>query len=113
MQVNIIKIYPEEMPLGTLQFTERLGYRQENAIHMLTMGCQDTLTALRGYLRKQARSGLDSRDRQAVQLIREWTGDLDQSGGGSSGADGKWRCRRTACVFHGHFCSKGASRSMA
>ena len=50
LQVEAVKIYPDEMPLSTLQFTERLGYRQENAIHMLTMGCYHTLWALRSHL---------------------------------------------------------------
>ncbi len=113
LQVNIIKIYPEEMPLGTLQFTERLGYRKEDAIRMLTMGCHNTLTALRGYLKKQAKFGLEPRDRHAFRLIREWTGDLHQSdeGSKSAAADMEWRCQRTTCVFHRHFCSKGASRN--
>ncbi len=110
VQVNMVKIYPEEMPLDTLQFTERLGYRKENAIRMLTMGCHNTLTALRSYLRKQARSGLEPRDEQALQLIRKWTGDLDQADDGphDTGASSGWRCLRTACVFHHRFCSKGA-----
>jgi hypothetical protein len=38
------------MPLRTLAFTERLGYRKEFAIEMLTMGCYNTLWALRKHL---------------------------------------------------------------
>ncbi len=110
VQVSVIKIYPEEMPLTTLQFTERFGYRKENAIRMLTMGCHNTLTALRGYLRKQAKSELEPRDEPAFNLLGEWTGALEPSENGSTGGDAEWRCRRTACVFHSRFCSKGASR---
>ncbi|WP_304509264.1 BatA domain-containing protein, partial [Anaerotignum sp.] len=46
LQVNQITIHPEEMPMSTLQFTERLGYRKKNAIEMLTMGCYNTLWTL-------------------------------------------------------------------
>ena len=106
VQVNVIEIYPEEMPLGTLQFTERFGYRKENAIEMLTMGCYNTLTTLRRYLKKEEKSGLTARDRQALTLIREWTGDLDVAGTA-------WRCRRTACVFHTSYCKHGAAQHAA
>ena len=53
LHVEEVKIYPEEMPLGTLQFTERLGYRKQNAIEMLTMGCYNTLWTLRAHLEEE------------------------------------------------------------
>lgn len=43
LHVEEVKIYPKQMPLDSLRFTERLGYRKENAIQMLTMGCYNTL----------------------------------------------------------------------
>ena len=62
------------MPLGTLQFTERLGYRQENALKMLTMGCYNALWALQAHLEAQKEAELDDRDRVALGLVRRWTG---------------------------------------
>ena len=35
LHIDKVVIYPDEMPMSTLQFTERLGYRQEKAIQML------------------------------------------------------------------------------
>ena len=56
------------MPLSTLQFTERLGYRQENTLKMLTMGCYNALWALRQHLEAQKAADLDERDRVALGL---------------------------------------------
>ena len=73
LHVEEVKIYPEQMPLDTLQFTERLGYRKENAIRMLTMGCYNTLWALREHLEKRPKS-LDERDEQVLALAQKWMG---------------------------------------
>jgi hypothetical protein len=107
LQVDVVRIYPEEMPLGTLQFTERLGYRQENGIAMLTMGCHNTLWALRAHLEGQ--SQLDDQDRQVLALARKWMG-IETWPGEKSGQEklrSTWRCRRSACVFHPTHCSHG------
>jgi hypothetical protein len=108
VHVEAVKIYPEEMPLSTLQFTERLGYRQENAIAMLTMGCDNTLWTLREHLEGQG-SDLDAQDQQALALTRKWMG----SGTWPEGHEEQenlrrsWRCQRTACVFHAQHCARG------
>ena len=70
LQVETIKIYPQNMPLTTLQFTERLGYKKENAIQMLAMGCYSTLDSLRTRLEKKGWESLDAHDRRALDLQR-------------------------------------------
>lgn len=109
LQVRAIKIYPEVMPLSTLQLTGRLGYRQENALAMLTSGCYDTLWAMRSHL-EALKGNLDDQDRQVLGLARKWMGidvwpadvaaqeDLRQA----------WLCRRTTCVYHPQHCAHGA-----
>jgi hypothetical protein len=110
LHVDSVIIYPDEMPLSTLQFTERLGYRQENAIKMLTMGCYHTLWALLTHLEGN-RKTLDDQDRQVWGLVSKWTGveglpkeveeieELRQS----------WQCRRSECVYHAQHCRHGKS----
>ena len=109
LHVNVIKIYPEKMPLDTLQFTERLGYHKENAINMLTMGCYNTLTALRRHLEQQDPKDLDDRDRQALALVQKWMGSIQWPEGASEQEEfsTKWQCQRTECVFRERFCKQG------
>ncbi len=57
LQVDEVKIYPEDMTLSTLQFTERLGYKQKNAVDMITMGCYNTLMTIKTRLDKPAGAG--------------------------------------------------------
>ena len=112
LQVRAIKIYPEQMPLSTLQLTGRLGYRQDNALAMLTMGCYNTLWAICSHL-EAPEDPLDDQDRQALALARKWMG-VD-----TWPADAveqqklrqAWRCQRTACVFHPHHCAHGANQA--
>ena len=112
LQVEAVKIYPEEMPLSTLQFTERLGYRKDNGINMLMMGCYNTLWALRGHLEEQ-KNNLDALDQQVLTLAKKWMGintwpeDLAEQ----ENIRETWRCQRTACVFHAHHCPHGARPS--
>ena len=109
LQVKAVKIYPEEMPLSTLQLTARLGYRQENALAMLTMGCYNTLWAIRSHLEAQ-QGTLDSQDQQALALARKWMG-VDAWPTDAAGQEDlrrAWRCRRSACVFHPRHCPHGA-----
>jgi hypothetical protein len=110
VQIDTVNIYPEQMPLGTLQFTERLGYHKENAIQMLCMGCYNTLWALRNHLENE-RAELDERDRQVLALAQKWMGmeawpanadELDK-------ARQSWRCQRTECVYHAKYCAHGAN----
>lgn len=108
LQVNLIKIYPEAMRLNTLQFTDRLGYRKENALQMITAGCYDTLWALREQLEGQ--SGMDVQDQRVLDLARKWTGagEWPQDPAGRADLKANWHCQRTACVFHKQFCKHGA-----
>jgi predicted acylesterase/phospholipase RssA len=111
LHVEAVKIYPERMPLGTLQFTERLGYRQANAIEMLTMGCYNTLDTLRTRLEAAGWEDLDEHDRRALTLARTWTGDAWQPADPAAPEASRplWRCQRTACAFHARACRHGAA----
>jgi predicted acylesterase/phospholipase RssA len=109
LHVDEIKIYPEKMPLSTLQFTERLGYRQDNALEMLTMGCYNTLWALRLHLEDQS-SSMDDFDIQVLGRLKKWMGfddfpkkDLEQQ----EKLQLSWKCQRTACVFYAQYCQHG------
>jgi len=109
LHVNIIKIYPKSMPVDTLQFTERLGYRKENAIRLLTMGCYDTLAALRQHLEGQAQPNLDDQDRKVLALLQKWMGGSpwpDQDAEQERYIE-EWHCQRKECVFHSLYCSHG------
>jgi hypothetical protein len=109
LQVRAIKVYPDEMPLSTLQFTERLGYRPENALAMLTMGCYNTLWGLRQQL--EARTGrLDHPDERTLRLARKWMGaeSWPTDPAGQANLRAAWRCTRSACVFHAQHCAHGA-----
>jgi hypothetical protein len=110
LHVEEIKIFPEEMPLSTLQFTERFGYRKDNAIKMLTMGCYNTLWAMRRHFEAQAGS-LDEQDRDSFQLVKEWM-DIEAWPKRASEVEAlaeTWRCRRVSCTFHQGYCPRGAA----
>ncbi|MCL7454664.1 MAG: hypothetical protein M8467_16615 [Anaerolineae bacterium] len=109
VQVTAVKIHPEQMPLSTLQFTERLGYRHENPLDMLTMGCYNTLWALRNHLEGQ-RVDLDEHDQRSLALTRKWMGGEPWPADAARQEDLRkaWRCQRTACVFHAAHCAHGA-----
>jgi len=113
LQVETVKIHPQEMPLNTLQFTERLGYKKENAIQMLAMGCYNTLDSLRAHLEARVKDhgweSLDEHDRRALILARKWTGDLWHATSEVPDPTGSaWRCQWTTCAFHAHICPHGA-----
>ncbi len=113
LHVDVVDVYPDVMPLGTLQFTERFGYRKHNAVKMITMGCYNALWDLRQHLEERHPDDRDHKDRRALLLARRWMGfeawpdapapddleDLRQS----------WRCQRTECVFHASHCRHGAN----
>ncbi len=115
LHVNVIKIYPQKMPLDTLQFTERLGYRKEGAIQLLTMGCYDTLTALRRNLEEQKPQDLDAQDQKVLGLVRKWMGDADWPAEKMEQEKfcQEWRCGREACVFQAGFCARRAGRPVS
>ncbi|HLA99533.1 MAG TPA: patatin-like phospholipase family protein [Anaerolineales bacterium] len=124
LHVDMVRIFPESMPLSTLQFTERFGYRQENALQMLTMGCYNTLWALREHLEAQPPS--DDQDQEALALAQKWMGfdewpvrerakEVDEDERlkeaylqQMADLQASWRCTRTACVFHANVCPHGA-----
>ena len=113
LHVEAVKIYPEKMPLSTLQFTERLGYKQENAIQMLTMGCYNTLDTVRTRLEDQKWDNLDEHDQRALTLARHWTGDVWQAPDPVI-PDKKrplWHCQWTSCAFYAEACLHGAKAS--
>ena len=109
LHVSEIKVYPEKMPLSTLQFTERLGFSQKNAVEMTAMGCYNTLWALRGQL-EQPQNVWDDFDAETLALVRQ------RMGGGTWPKDPaelnqlrtSWRCQYTSCVFHAKHCPHGA-----
>ena len=113
LHVDEVKIYPQEMPLSTLQFTERLGYRQDNALKMLTMGCYNALWALQAHLEAQNEAALDERDRVALGLVRRWTGiaGLPKEQADLETLHKSWQCQRTACVFHAGICAHGRKQA--
>lgn len=112
LHVEQIKIYPEAMPLDTLSLTERLGYRKPDAVQMITMGCSNTLWALRSYLEDQGERR-DEQDDQALQLARRWMGletwqkKIQVGSEAFEKLSREWRCTRQACVFHAQACRHG------
>ena len=128
LHVDMVRIFPESMPLSTLQFTERFGYRQENALKMLTMGCYNTLWALRERLEGQAEPA-DEQDQDALALAKKWMGfeqlpvrvrSQDEAEDERLKEDylakladlqASWRCTRTACSFYARICPHGAQQT--
>ena len=111
LHVDEIIIHPEEMAMSTLQFTERLGYRKENAIDMLTMGCYNTLWALRGYLEGDEVE-LDEFDQKVLAMLKKWMG-FDALPGDHKEQQNlhkEWKCQRTECVYHAKYCPRGAGK---
>jgi hypothetical protein len=120
LHVEEIKIYPDKMSLSTLQFTERLGYRQENAIEMITMGCYNTLWTMRNHLENLGPDDRDKRDEASLLLSRKWMGVEtwpQQRGRGIDAIEAQerldalrdaWGCTRKECLFHARHCAHGA-----
>jgi predicted acylesterase/phospholipase RssA len=100
LHVDEVKIYPDKMALSTLQFTERLGYKQENAVSMITMGCYNTLVTVRKRLESRENQDdetMDDQDQISLELVRKWI-----PGDRKSPKD--WRCTREACAFYKRYC---------
>jgi hypothetical protein len=112
LQVNEVIIYPEEMPMSTLQFTERLGYRQENAINMLTMGCYHTLWTTINHL-DDSKKDRDAQDERVLALAKKWMGieELPEDASELEEIHSSWNCQRTACVFHVYHCPRGGRKT--
>lgn len=111
LHVNPIEIHPEEMPMRTLQFTERLGYRSPNAIRMITSGCYSTLWSLYAHLASKARGGLDEQDELTLTMARHWMGlEGEERPNATPELQNEWRCRRVQCIFHERHCRHGAQR---
>jgi hypothetical protein len=98
LQVDEVKIYPDDMTLSTLQFTERFGYKQENAIDMITMGCYNTLDTIHKRLTE-----MDEQSRISFALVKNWIAD-------EKGSKRSWACARTDCVFHQEHWAHGLKR---
>jgi len=113
LHVNEVIIYPDEMPMSTLQFTERLGYRQENAINMLTMGCYHTLWAILNHL-EGGKNVFDAHDQQVLALAKKWTGieTLPKETEEREEIRQNWHCQRNDCVFHSRFCPHGLYKAV-
>ncbi len=111
LNVEPIEIYPDEMPMETLQFTERLGYDPNNAVVMLTVGCYNTLWTLRTHLEKKAKKAglrLDDVDDRALSLARKWMGFEEwPEPKGQEHLRERWQCRREKCVFYADHCKHG------
>jgi hypothetical protein len=112
LQVNAIKVYPSKMALDTLQFTGRLGYRQENAVDMITLGCSNTLWTLRQHLEEKA-DALDGQDMKVLAMARKWMGGNDWPVGTDEQDQlvSSWQCQRAACVFHAQYCRHGQRKT--
>jgi hypothetical protein len=120
LHVDEIKVYPDKMSLSTLQFTERLGYRQQSGIEMITMGCYNTLWAMRNHLENLKADELDEQDERSLRLAVRWMGLKDWPRLDRAGQDGpgmktqldalrtSWKCARKECVFHVRHCLHGA-----
>lgn len=108
LHVNPIEIHPEVMPMRTLQFTQRLGYRTNNAITMMTSGCYSTLWALYIHLTNKSKSELDERDRLTLRMARHWMG-LEEGDDAAPTPELRraWRCQRVACSFYQDHCRHG------
>jgi hypothetical protein len=57
LHVDEVKICPDDITLSTQQCTEGLGYKQENAIDMITMGCYNTLDTIHKRLTEMDEQG--------------------------------------------------------
>ncbi|MBP9503576.1 MAG: patatin-like phospholipase family protein [Candidatus Promineofilum sp.] len=113
LHVNPIEIHPEEMPMRTLQFTERLGFRKENAVRMITSGCYSTLWSLHEYLSDKLENSPDERDEQALRLAKHWMGlDMAEMPSDKAALRKAWRCSRVECVFHARHCRHGADPAL-
>lgn len=112
LHVNEVKIYPESMPLSTLQFTERFGYRKDNALKMISMGCYQAIWALRAHL--ESADSLDEVDHRALELARRWMGQQEWPAGRQERQQlhQSWQCQRVACIFHAGNCVHGAGQSI-
>ena len=110
LHVELVKVYPGRMPLDTLQFTERLGYQKANAIEMLTMGCSDTLWALRNHLETHGDPEPDSLDQQVLERTRKVMGYQPWPKGkkDQEGLRANWKCQQTNCIYYQQFCALGA-----
>ncbi|MBI9048118.1 MAG: patatin-like phospholipase family protein [Anaerolineaceae bacterium] len=113
LHVSEIAIYPEKMPLDTLQFSERLGYRKKNAIEMISMGCYNTLWAMREHLETQKES-LDDHDQQVLDMTKRWM-DIEEWPQSDQPEQldplyRNWKCKRTQCLYHAEHCPHGLGK---
>ena len=110
LHVEEIAIHPEKMPLDTLQFSERLGYRKKNAIDMICMGCYNTLWALRKHL-ETANTAPDELDQRVLAMTRRWM-DIETwpPADKLDALYRTWKCRRSQCLYHADYCPHGEGK---
>jgi hypothetical protein len=111
LNVEVVKIHPDEMPMSTLQFTKRFGYKKDNAIGMITMGCYNALWSLRNHLESKHPDDLDEHDERALGLVRQLM-DIDDWPSSHDDLEAlreDWKCTRTGCIFYQDHCRRGAS----
>jgi predicted acylesterase/phospholipase RssA len=112
IHVEPVEIYPDTMPMGTLNFTKRLGFRDEDAVQMLTVGCYQALWTLRAHLEgkqmecAQKGATLEATDLHALHLARKWMGFEDWPEDVAQ-RQSVWRCQRTACAYYNSVCHHG------
>jgi hypothetical protein len=105
--VRTVMIYPDTMPMDTLQVTSRLGYKKENAIEMLTMGCYNTLWAIRRDLEQEQGEQTSA---EALALARMWMNIPEwprKDPVAQEQLRKHWKCQRESCVYHAHHCRHG------
>lgn len=105
LHVEEVKIYPDKMSLSTLEFTERLGYRQNDAVEMITMGCYNTLWTIRNRLKDLGPEERDAQDEKSHLLVNKWM-EADNR------PEKDWLCKRDDCIFHKDHCLHGAKLQM-
>ncbi len=123
LDIDVVQIHPDDMPLHTLAFTERLGYERQKGIDMITMGCYNTLWELLEHLEMKQQYKLDKQDCISRDLVRLWTGipegefpkedDYESQAAWQEALEEKrrsWACKRLECIFHRKHCAYGARK---
>jgi hypothetical protein len=112
LDVQEVKIFPDDMPLDTLHFTPRLGYSKAKATDMITMGCYNTLWTVRRHL-EEAHRPLDPTDTNLLAKVQKWTGfEWPRDSSDLPKLRETWACQRHECVFHQKHCRHGAKQPL-
>ena len=90
MPVDVVRIWPGELKLDTLQFDKRLGYDAANGRKALVDGCARALEALRNRWAQADPATLDETTQRSREKVLEVVQPKD--GGG-------WHCAHMACRY--------------